>query len=213
MSNRYQQLKKENDLLLSYLGDSYQHLATIYVKKARGYAVPSEDTEIKIKLVLTELTKYDEEGIHITQVIPSETEYIEKNIRLLSKKYKDPDRIKGIIWVCIIIIASIAWIAIGKYFAQSVSYDSPKEFHIARVVEKNDKLEITLKWREVANANSYVVYYETDNNKSAERTVDTTEYTFTIEKGKTYTFYVYTKNNSVFGSSDPTSVIYDGENN
>lgn len=208
MSNRYQQLKKENNLTLSYLSDSYQQLANIYIKKARGYAIASEDTEIKIKIVLTELTKYDTEGIHISQSIPNQSEYIEKNIKLLSKKYHNPEQIKGIIWVAVLIIASIAWIAVGKYFARTVAYDAPKEFHIARTVEKNDKLEITLKWREVANASAYVVYYEVDGNKSAERTVETTEYTFTLSKGQSYTFYIYTKSNSVFAQSETSSITY-----
>ena len=47
--NRYQELKKENDQLLNTLGDSYQRLATIYIKKARGFAVKNEDTEVKIR--------------------------------------------------------------------------------------------------------------------------------------------------------------------
>ncbi len=212
MSNRYQQLRKENDLLLSYLTDSYKQLAEIYIKKARGYAVREEDTEVKIKIVLTELTKYDESGIHITTAIPNQSEYIEKNIRLLSKRYKDPDRIKGIIWVCVIIIASILWIAAGKYFAKEVTYLAPKEFHIARVYENNNNmLEITLKWREVENANEYVIYYEVDGNKSAQRTVEGIEFTFTLEKNQTYIFYIYTKNNSVFGSSEVVSVTYNNE--
>ena len=36
--NRYQELKKENNELLITLGDSYQRLADIYIKKARGFA-------------------------------------------------------------------------------------------------------------------------------------------------------------------------------
>ena len=47
--NRYKQLKKENDQLLNTLGDSYQRVATIYIKKARGFAVKNEDTEVKVR--------------------------------------------------------------------------------------------------------------------------------------------------------------------
>ena len=62
--NRYQELKKENDQLLNSLGDSYLRLATIYIKKARGFAVKNEDTEVKIRDTLYILKKYSDDEIN-----------------------------------------------------------------------------------------------------------------------------------------------------
>lgn len=205
MASRYQQLRKENDQTLSYLGDSYNRVATIYVKKARGYASKTEDTEVKIRNVLDTLKTWDESRININVVIPNESEFIETHVKELSKKYKDPDMIKGAIWLTVIIACCIAWVVITNYFSKPVYYEAPKEFHVAREY-KND---VTLKWREVENASEYVIYYEVDGSASASRTVLECEYTFDdLETGKTYTFYLYTKGSKVFNSSEKATVTY-----
>ena len=116
MASRYQQLRKENDQTLSYLGDSYNRVATIYVKKARGYASKTEDTEVKIRNVLDTLKTWDESRININVVIPNESEFIETHVKELSKKYKDPDMIKGAIWLTVIIACCIAWVVITNWF-------------------------------------------------------------------------------------------------
>ena len=53
---RYKELIKENNNVLNALSDDYRKVGYNYVKKARGYAVKSLDTEIRIKEVLEELT-------------------------------------------------------------------------------------------------------------------------------------------------------------
>ena len=54
---RYKELIKENNNVLNALSDDYRKVGYNYVKKARGYAVKSLDTEIRIKEVLEELNK------------------------------------------------------------------------------------------------------------------------------------------------------------
>ena len=51
---RYKELIKENNNVLNALSDDYRKVGYNYVKKARGYAVKSLDTEIRIKEVLEE---------------------------------------------------------------------------------------------------------------------------------------------------------------
>ena len=44
---RYKELIKENNNVLNALSDDYRKVGYNYVKKARGYAVKSLDTEIR----------------------------------------------------------------------------------------------------------------------------------------------------------------------
>ena len=67
------EITKENDQLLNSLGDSYQRLATIYIKKARGYAVRNEDTEVKIRDTLFILKKHSDDGAICSIAIPNES--------------------------------------------------------------------------------------------------------------------------------------------
>ena len=63
---RYKELIKENNNVLNALSDDYRKVGYNYVKKARGYAVKSLDTEIRIKKVLEELkNKYQYIGENV----------------------------------------------------------------------------------------------------------------------------------------------------
>ena len=153
---RYQQLKKENDQLLNSLGDSYQRLATIYIKKARGYAVKNEDTEVKVRDTLYLLKKHSDEGALCNVVIKNESEFIEERIKLLSKQYKDPDMIKGAIILAVLIVLSIGWVAVSKYLSRQVHFETPTALKVSKV--ENNK--VTLSWNAVMYAKEYSIYYE-----------------------------------------------------
>lgn len=202
--NRYQELKKENDQLLSSLGDSYLRLATIYVKKARGYAVRNEDTEVKIRDTLYILKKYSDDGALCNVIIKNEFEFIESRIALLSKQYKDPEMIKGAIILTVLIVACIGWLVVSKYLSRKVYYEKPTAFIVSNV----DGNKITLTWEKVALAQEYSIYYEVDGKTSSTYYSEKCEYTFTLKYGETYTFYVYVAADDVFGKSEESSVTY-----
>ncbi len=205
--NRYQELKKENNQLLNSLGDSYLRLATIYIKKARGFAVKNEDTEVKIRDTLYILKKYSDEGALCSVVIKNESEFIEERVKLLSKQYKDPEMIKGAIILVILIIITIGWVCVSKYLSRKVYYEKPSSL----VVSKVEDNKVTISWQGLSYANKYSIYYKVDNETSSTYYSDKCEYTFTLTKGKTYTFYVYVTEDKVFGRSEEISVTYDLE--
>lgn len=202
--NRYKDLKKENDQLMNNLGDSYLRIANIYVKKARGYAVRNEDTEVKIRDTLYILKKYSDSGALCNVVIKNESEFIESRMALLSKQYKDPEMIKGAIILAVLIVACIGWVVVSKYLSRKVHYEKPTAFIVSKV---NDN-KVTLTWREVALAQEYSLYYEVDGRTSSTYYSEECEYTFILEYGKTYTFYVYVAADDVFGKSEEISVTY-----
>lgn len=202
--NRYQELKKENDQLLNSLGDSYLRIANIYVKKARGYAVKNEDTEVKIRDTLFILKNYSEEGAMCNVVIKNESEFIESRIALLSKQYKDPEMIKGAIILSVLILACVGWVLVNQYLSRKVYYEKPTTFIVSNV--ENNK--VTLTWDKVSLAKEYSIYYKVDGKDSATYYSEECEYTFPLEYGKTYTFYVYVAADDVFGKSEEATVIY-----
>ncbi len=202
--NRYQELKKENNDLINQLGDSYLRLADIYVKKARGYGVKSEDTEVKIRDTLYILKKYSDQGALCNVVIKNESEFIEERVKLLSKQYKDPEMLKGAIILGILVILAIAWVGVSKYLSRQVYFETPTSFKVSNVENNN----ITLSWNSVMYASEYSIYYSVDNNSSSTYYTDKCEYTFTLEKGKTYTFYLYVGETDLFGKSEVVSVTY-----
>jgi hypothetical protein len=206
MDSRYIQLKKENNQICSYLGDSYKNIADIYIKKARGYASKSVDTEIKIKEVLEELKGFDDASIPQSVSIPNISNFIENRISKLSKKYRDLEQIKGIIAVVILIAVCIAWVAVGNYFSRTVYLDEPTNFAVSVV---NDN-KVTLTWDTVELAEEYVIYYKDSTGKmSATRTISTNTYTFELEYNKTYTFYLYAKETSSIAASNTISITYE----
>ena len=202
--NRYQELKKENDQLINNLGDSYLRIANIYVKKARGYAVKNEDTEVKIRDTLYILKKFSDDGALCNVVIKNEFEFIESRIALLSKQYKDPEMIKGGIILAVLIIVCIGWVAVKKYLSRKVYYEKPTSFIVSKVEDN----KVTLTWEKVALALEYSIYYEEEGKTSATYYSEKCEYTFTLEYGKTYTFYVYVAADDLFGKSEESSVTY-----
>lgn len=202
--NRYKELKKENDQLLNELGDSYQRLATIYVKKARGYAVRNEDTEVKIRDTLFILKKHSDDGAICSIAIPNESEFIESRVALLSKQYKDPDMIKGAIILTVLIILGIAWYMVGQYLSRKVAYGTPQNINV-NILEDN-KIEIT--WNQVMYANEYTIYYIVEENTSAMYKSEENKYIFELEKNKEYTFYIYVPGNNLFKQSETASYTF-----
>lgn len=202
--NRYQELKKENNELLKLLTDSYLRIADIYVKKARGYGVRNEDTEVKIRDTLYILKKYSDEGAICSIVIKNESEFIEERIKLLSKQYKDPDLIKGGIIFAVFIVLTIGWVVVGQYLSRQVYFETPTALKVSNV--ENNK--VTISWNSVLYAKEYCIYYEVDNNTSSTYYSEKCEFTFTLEQGKTYTFYVYVQANDLFGKSNEAVVTY-----
>lgn len=202
--NRYKELKKENDQLLNELGDSYQRLATIYVKKARGYAVRNEDTEVKIRDTLFILKKHSDDGAICSIAIPNESEFIESRVALLSKQYKDPDMIKGAIILAVLIILGIAWYMVGQYISRKVAYSTPQNINV-NILEDN-KIEIT--WNQVMYANEYTIYYIVEENTSAMYKSEENKYIFELEKNKEYTFYIYVPGNNLFKQSETASYTF-----
>ena len=207
--NRYQELKKENNELLLTLGDSYQRLADIYIKKARGFATRTEDTEVKIKDTLYILKEYSDQGILCSIAIPNESEFIEGRVKLLSKQYKDPDMVKGWIILSLLIVATIIWVAVGQYLGRKVYFEEPTNF----VVKSTEGNKVTLSWDQVELAGEYSLYYTVDGNTSSTYRTDKLEYTFTLEYGKTYTFYVFITGTDYFGESSKATITYTLENN
>ena len=204
INERIQELKKENNQLLNSLGDSYLRLADIYVKKARGYGVRNEDTEVKIRDTLFILKKYSDEGALCNVVIKNESEFIEGRVKLLSKQYKDPDMLKGAIILGVLVVLAIGWVVVGKYLSRKVYFDKPTNFVVSNVEDN----KVTLTWGNVLYAKEYSIYYKVDNNSSSTYYTEKCEYTFTLEKGKTYTFYLYVDANDLFGKSEEVSVTY-----
>lgn len=196
--NRYKQLKEENNQLLNQLGDSYQRIALIYVKKARGYAVRNEDTEVKIRDTLHILKNFSDDGAICSIAIPHESEFIESRVALLSKQYKDPDMIKGGIILAIIIIVAIGWYIVGEYLSREVYYSTPQ--NVQATILDDGQVEIS--WNQVVYANEYNIYYIVDNNQSAIYKTDQTKYSFILDKNKEYTFYIYVPGNDLFNQSE-----------
>lgn len=204
--NRYQELKKENNEILSHLTLSYQALANIYIKKARGYACKTVDTELKIQDVLKKLEDYSIRNVSINIVIPSETEFIESNISNLSKEVKDPNRYKTIIWLSIIIIAIIAWFVLSIWMKSETPNQSPQNLTI-EIVESN-KIKVTWDENKWATEGYYVWYVDSKNQKYGKYSIKENEFIITIEQNKSYTIYVQTIETEYFGESDPSEIKY-----
>lgn len=204
--NRYQELKKENNEILSHLTLSYQALANIYIKKARGYACKTVDTELKIQDVLKKLEDYSIRNVSINIVIPSETEFIESNISNLSKEVKDPNRYKTIIWLSIIIIAIIAWFVLSIWMKSETPNQSPQNLTI-EIVESN-KIKVTWDENKWATEGYYVWYVDSKNQKYGKYSIKENEFIITIEQNKSYTIYVQTVETEYFGESDSSEIKY-----
>lgn len=210
--NRYQEIKKENDIIVSHLGDAYQRLATIYIKKARGYAIKNVDTELKIQSVLKKLEDYDLRNVQIGVAIPSETDFIETNIKDLSKQIKDPNRWKTILGLSLIGLFIIIWVVISIWMRQETPNQTPQNLKI----EVISKTQVKLSWDEnsFATEGYYIWMVDDTNKKTGPFEIVENEYTLTIESDKTYIFYVQTIATELFGKSEVAQIKYpnDGVN-
>lgn len=203
---RYKELKSNNDKIIETLSLSYQQLANIYVKKARGYAVRNSDTELKINDVLKKLEEYSEKSLQIDLVIPNQTLFIEENIQVLSKEYKDPDRWKTIVWLTVIGLCFIAWFAISIWMRQEKPNYTPENLKYELISE--DTIKITWDKGEFATEGYYVWMIDETGKKYGNYEVSENSYIFNIDKEKTYTFYVKTRATEFFGESAEASIKY-----
>lgn len=140
---RYKQLIKENNQTMTYLSDSYQRIANNYIKKARGYGVKSIDTEVKIKVVLEELSSYDQKNIDANIAIPNMTNYIEQHIQELSKAPNISFKIKEIVAVGILIILIAGYYVINCQFNKKKPLSAPQDVVISVI---GDNQHFYLEW-------------------------------------------------------------------
>lgn len=205
--NRYIEIKKENDNTLSHLSPSYNRIAGIYVKKARGYAVKSVDTELKIKDVLTKLEDFDMRNVQYNIAIPDETTFVESNVKELSKQLKDPNRVKSIIGISIIILAIIAWVVISIWMRRETPNQTPQNVKC----EEISPTSIKVSWdnNQYASEGFYVLCVSEDGQRYGYyHTIETT-YTFNnLDTGETYTFYVKTVETEFFAESEDAVITF-----
>lgn len=204
MDKRYFELKKENDQVVMYLTDSYKNLAEVLVKKARGYANKSIDTEVKIKNILLELRNFDESRINFNVAIPVMNDYIEAKMRNFAKRNDQSERIKGIVATTIFLVVLVAWIGFGLYMGRSNKLDAPKNLKVDLVGN-----ELIVSWDHVDMATNYEIYYtDSTGNTSATRTIKDNRYSFDYKTGVSYTFYIKALGSQIISSSDVISIKY-----
>ena len=201
--NRYQELKKENNQIISFLGDQYQILAIKLAKRVRKFAVKSEDSEIKLKDDLIELKEKEDKGININSIIPNHDQYISDKLKNYSKKYVDKDYIKGIIILSIIIIIAVGWFIFSKILSKTPTLSSPDSFIVTMYGS-----DAQLSWREVDFADGYKIYYiyqeDGEEKKSSEYTTTDDNIKITINKKGTITFYVIAYSDNNINPSNPS---------
>ena len=200
MDDRYKQIKKENEDIVKYLGDSYQNIANIYMKKARGFGAKNIDTEVKIKSVLEEIRSFDEDHRVYSEAIPNENDFINEKMKNISKRSSSKEKVSSIIAGTILIVVLVVWIAVGQYLGRTVHLDEPKD--VTAFVMSPTSVKVT--WKDVQLAKQYEIYYVTPSNQEkATRTISATEYVFNdlTERG-TYKFFVRCAADKNFGSSD-----------
>lgn len=203
---RYKELRKENDGIVQILSTSYKRLAEIYVKKARGYAVRNSDTELKINDVLKKLEEYDNKSLQLNIAIPNETLFIEENISLLAKEYKDPDRWKTVIWLTVIGLLFLGWFVVSIWMRQEKPNYTPT--NLKYEVISTDQIKISWDKGEFATEGYYVWMIDETGKKYGNYEISENSYIFTIDLDKTYTFYVKTRATEFFGESAEASIKY-----
>lgn len=206
--NRYIEIKKENNEIVNHLTGEYQRIANIYIKKARGYAVKNIDTEMKINDTLKVLEEYDYKKVSFYSVFENESDFIDLNIQKLSKQVKDPDRIKTIIGVSLIVLFIVAWFVIS--FKMKQTPVAPSVDNIKYELVTDTKIKITWDAQNIATNGYYVWLEDSNGDIQGKYNVMEETYTFTIDKNKTYTFYVQIKKTDYFAASIPTELIYEG---
>ena len=203
---RYKNLRQENSQLLEQLSPSYKMLANTYIKKARGYATKTIDTEQKINDVLLELKNYDEQNLQKALAIPSDTVYIEGKIELLSKEFKDPNRWKTIIWLTVIGICFLAWFVISIWMRQDTKNQTPS--NLKYEIVDTEHIQITWDGINLATEGYYVWMIDENGKKYGNYEVSDTTYIFKVDLTKEYTFYVKTRATDYLAESNEAVVKY-----
>lgn len=206
--NRYNEIKKENNGIVNHLTGEYQRIANIYIKKARGYAIKNIDTEMKINDTLKTLEEYDFKKVSFFSVFANESEFIDLNIQKLSKQVKDPDRIKTVIGVSLIVLFIVAWFAISFKMKQTPVAPSVENLKYEFITDT--KIKIIWDEQNIATNGYYVWLEDSNGNIQGKYNVMEETYIFTIDKTQTYTFYVQIKKTDYFASSIPTELVYEG---
>ncbi len=159
---RYKQLIKENNETIGYLSDSYQNIANIYIKKARGYANKSLETEVKIKKVLEELTSFDEKNLNVNLAIPNISVYVEGNIAKLSKAVHSKYKVTEIIAVSIFILLIIGYFVANFWLNKKHPLPAPQNISVAVRQDRNNCFYLTWDPNDYATEGYYVMIYEND---------------------------------------------------
>lgn len=213
---RYKELIEENNNVLNALSDDYRKVGYNYVKKARGYAVKSLDTEIRIKEVLEELTSFDENKLSIDSTIPNMTEYIEGNVAKLSKAPTTKAKIKEIVAVSLFILG------IASYFVINAIANKPKPLatptNIVATITTDNTFELSWDNNSLAKEGYYIIIY-INEEKVSEKFVPYSVDSITkkqiaelkdlqYEEGKVYRFDIYAKATDNFKSSNIVTYKY-----
>lgn len=213
---RYKELIKENNNNLNSLSDDYRKIGYNYVKKARGYAVKSLDTEVRIKEVLKELTTFDENKIEVSTSIPNMTDYIESNVAKLSKAPTTKAKIKEVIAVSLFIMG------IASYFVINAIANKPKPLasptNIVATITANNTFELSWDNNSLAKEGYYIIIY-IDEEKISEKFVPYSVDSITnkqiaelkdlkYDESKMYRFDIYAKETDNFKSSDIVTYKY-----
>ncbi len=170
-------------------------------KKLIEYACKINDT-------LKVLEEYDYKKVSFYSVFENESDFIDLNIQKLSKQVKDPDRIKTIIGVSLIVLFIVAWFVIS--FKMKQTPVAPSVENIKYELVTDTKIKITWDAQNIATNGYYVWLEDSNGDIQGKYNVMEETYTFTIDKNKTYTFYVQIKKTDYFAASIPTELIYEG---
>ena len=173
---------------------------TIKVPKwATAYKFPAEE-------VLTKLEDYDRRNVSFSIAIPNETEFIESNIKELSKQVKDQNRWKTILGLSLIGLFIIAWFVINIWMRQETPNQTPQNLKY----EVISPTEVKISWdiNNFATEGYYVWMVDDTNKKTGPFEISENEYIFIVEENKTYIFYVQTIATELFGKSEPAKLEY-----
>lgn len=214
---RYKELIKENNETIQYLSNSYQSIANTYIKKARGYAIKSLDTEVKIKKVLEELSSFDEKHIDVHLAIPNMSIYIENHVHKLSKAIHNKYKVKEIIAVTIFLLCIIGYFIANVWLNKKVPQPSPTNVNIAVMANQNNCFYLTWDHNEFATNGYYIIIYEDDEKVKevdVKKQVDTNtnkQYFKTdivYKDGKRYKFENRTEATNEYKASDIITIYY-----
>lgn len=214
---RYKELIKENNETIKYLSNSYQSIAYTYIKKARGYAIKSLDTEVKIKKVLEELSNFDEKHIDVHLAIPNMSIYIESHVQYLSKAVANKYKVKEIIAVTIFLLILVGYFVANFYLNKKVPLSTPTNVNIAVMPNQNNCFYLTWDHNELATNGYYLIIYEDDEKikeVDVKKQVDTNtnkQYFKTdivYKDGKRYKFEIKTEATNEYKASDIVIIYY-----